>query len=329
MQGMDCRNFKDLLDSYLSDELAVETNHACLRHAEQCPPCRAELAARRNLRSTLREVVQRTVMSEEAQARLRARLQAEASQPAAENVVPFSPRRAAKGRWSFGGFTLPVAVAAALLLAVGLLSFYLSRGRGQNTAQSYAAIELSQAVMDEAAGDHRTCASHFAGAQTAAITPAWMKEKYPSYAQLAETAAAGAGGLQLNSVHVCSFKQRTFGHLVYSQADKLISLLVTPRDEQALRAGKAPADDGLTAGLQHVLSSPYQVSAYQTAKSVVLVVSEFSEAENNALAARLAEPVSAHLRQIEKIIALKPRAEIEPADLPASLRAQAQRGVTR
>lgn len=320
---MDCRNFKDLLDSYLSGELAVETNHACLRHAEQCQPCRAEMAARRNLRDKLRAACQRTVMSEEAQARLRACLQAEVGQQA-EKVLPFPARSATAGRGSFNKLVLPLA--AALLLTVGLLSVYLIRSGGQKSAQSQALLELSQAVMDEAAGDHRMCAGHFAGVQAAAITPDWMKEKYPAYAQLAETAAAGANGLQLNAVHVCSFKQRKFAHLVYSQAGKLLSLLVTPRDEQALRAGRVPADDGLAAGLQHALSSTYQVSAYQTAKYVVLVVSELSEAENNAFAARLAEPVSAHLRRIEKTIAFDVRDQSELAAWLASL---AQRGVTQ
>jgi hypothetical protein len=320
---MDCRNFKDLLDSYLSGELAVETNHACLRHAEQCQPCRAEMAARRNLRDKLRAACQRTVMSEEAQARLRACLQAEVGQQA-EKVLLFPARSASAGRRSFNKFALPLA--AALLLTVGLLSFYLIKSGRQESAQSPALLELSQAVMDEAAGDHRMCAGHFAGVQAAAITPDWMKEKYPAYAQLAETAAAGANGLQLNAVHVCSFKQRKFAHLVYSQAGKLLSLLVTPRDEQALRTGRVPADDGLAAGLQHALSSTYQVSAYQTAKYVVLVVSELSEAENNAFAARLAEPVSAHLRRIEKTIAFDARDESELAAWLASL---AQRGVTQ
>lgn len=322
---MDCRNFKDLLDSYLSGELAVETNHACLRHTEQCAPCRAELAARRNLRDKLRVACQRTALSEGAQARLRACLQAEAGKQA-EKVLPFPARSASAGHWSFNKLALALPLAAALLLTVGLLSFYLFKSGGQSPEPSQALFELSQAVMEEAAGDHRMCAGHFAGVQAAAITPDWMKEKYPAYAQLAETAAAGASGLQLNAVHVCSFKQRKFAHLVYSHEGKLLSLLVTPRDEKALRAARVPADDGLAAGLQHALSNTYQVSAYQTAKHIVLVVSELSEAENKVFAARLAEPVSAHLRRIEKTIAFEPRDAIELAAWWASL---AQRGVTR
>ena len=57
MQTMDCRNFKEVLDSYLSDELAVETNHLIIRHTEHCADCRSEMAARRNLRGILRGAV--------------------------------------------------------------------------------------------------------------------------------------------------------------------------------------------------------------------------------------------------------------------------------
>src|ERR1044072_1130716 len=49
-----CRDFQELADSYLSDELLVETNHDVIRHLQTCADCRRELAARRNLRSKLR-----------------------------------------------------------------------------------------------------------------------------------------------------------------------------------------------------------------------------------------------------------------------------------
>src|SRR5437867_4112445 len=78
MQALDCRNLKDLLDSYLSDELSVETNHAVLRHVEQCPACRTEMAARRDLRETMRRAGRQLRLSAEGSERLRERLRAEA-----------------------------------------------------------------------------------------------------------------------------------------------------------------------------------------------------------------------------------------------------------
>jgi len=52
---MQCREFREIADSYLSNELLVETNHAVITHLEQCARCRQELKARRELRGKLRE----------------------------------------------------------------------------------------------------------------------------------------------------------------------------------------------------------------------------------------------------------------------------------
>ena len=75
---MDCRAFKDLLDSFLSDELMVETNHAILWHAERCATCRAEMEARQRLRVILRRIRDHGKISAEFHERLRERLRAEA-----------------------------------------------------------------------------------------------------------------------------------------------------------------------------------------------------------------------------------------------------------
>src|SRR5258705_12754929 len=52
---MQCREFKEIADSYLSNELMVETNHGVISHLEQCAECRQELKARRESRGKLRE----------------------------------------------------------------------------------------------------------------------------------------------------------------------------------------------------------------------------------------------------------------------------------
>lgn len=67
---MDCRNFKELLDSYLCDELAVETNHQMQRHVECCPGCCGEMGARRELRRVLKIACGKEQMSQEARARI-------------------------------------------------------------------------------------------------------------------------------------------------------------------------------------------------------------------------------------------------------------------
>ena len=54
---MNCQEFKRIVDSYLSDELLVETNHDVLRHLENCPSCRGEIVARRELRAKVGKAV--------------------------------------------------------------------------------------------------------------------------------------------------------------------------------------------------------------------------------------------------------------------------------
>jgi hypothetical protein len=42
---MECREFCEIADSYLSDELTVESNHDAISHFEKCANCRDELSA--------------------------------------------------------------------------------------------------------------------------------------------------------------------------------------------------------------------------------------------------------------------------------------------
>jgi len=56
---MECRDVREMADSFLGDELLTETNHEILRHLESCPVCRADLASRRELREGVRRAFQR------------------------------------------------------------------------------------------------------------------------------------------------------------------------------------------------------------------------------------------------------------------------------
>jgi anti-sigma factor RsiW len=52
---MDCRAVRELADSFLGDELLVETNHHILRHLATCPICRDDVATRRAWRTAVRQ----------------------------------------------------------------------------------------------------------------------------------------------------------------------------------------------------------------------------------------------------------------------------------
>src|SRR5678816_1790463 len=81
---MQCHQFREVADSYLGNELSVETIHDINTHLEHCSSCRAELESRRALRGTLRQAFigsPENQVRPEFVARLNTELQIQASHP--------------------------------------------------------------------------------------------------------------------------------------------------------------------------------------------------------------------------------------------------------
>lgn len=293
MQVFDCRNFRELLDSYLSEELSVESNHSMLRHTEMCPECRIEMASRRQMRAVLKRACSRDRMSKEACDRVRGMLRAETSA---------APLPGWKERL-FGFFTvrqvLPVALAAAVVAASGLAIWM---GGIRNPASKLEAT-LSMALIDQAVGDHENCGLKFLELSGPFEMPPSAVKYDPFYANLERIAAPGAAGLELRTSHLCGFEDRKFAHLVYTKNKRAISLLVTERDARALQTDRIPLDEILASGFQSHHRTGVTIGAYLTSRYVVLVVSDLNDEENRQMAERLAFPVTEHLRRSERLIA--------------------------
>ena len=119
---MNCKDFKEIADSYLSNELLVETNHDVLRHLETCGNCRNELGARRELRERLRSAVinaPRSQMNPGFAARLKSNLREQA----------FGKERS----WMFAGSRVVFAGVAAVLLIFGAIVVIV---QNQNSGQT-------------------------------------------------------------------------------------------------------------------------------------------------------------------------------------------------
>src|SRR5688572_15180015 len=119
---MQCRDFREVADSYLSDELLVETNHDMIAHLEACSECRRELAARREVRTTLRAAftkAEELQIQDQFAERVRERLR--------DNVPTQAPSLIPRNRrW--------MAIAACLVLAAGLALAAWKRQRVQIAA---------------------------------------------------------------------------------------------------------------------------------------------------------------------------------------------------
>jgi hypothetical protein len=269
---MQCREVRDLLDSFIGQELLVETNHDLMRHLEGCPECRAELDARRQLRSAL----QRAFTSAE--------MLAPPPAFATEVMLRLRTRGTHRSRWaslwSWG------ALAASLLLVAATGLFLLRNG--------------VTAIVRDAVGDHLYCAVQFRLAERPIpLTDPSLRDD-PTFANLGDTpateVATAVGPIRVLERHACVFAGRRFAHVVLQFEGQLVSLLVT-------------ADPGAVASAPAVSLSWFtsvhgqRVASFKTTGHAAFVVSAVQERQFRAIAQALAGPVSRRLATPEQSMA--------------------------
>ena len=317
---MQCREFQEIADSYLSDELLIETNHDVISHLENCAACRRELAARRELRATLRAAfagAEELRVRDEFAAQLRARLQATARQDAPAPAV----RRLA---WS--------AIAACLVLAVAGVGSFALRQRPPTSAVAVAGVQPVNANEDQmklpsnastprnarvmesvevaeiakiAAGDHRDCAVDYRLPQAPLDLEEAGRKYDHAYLNLTRAVMSRheefTGQLELIESHSCLFEGRRFGHVILKHRDRLVSVLVTdvprPTESTATRdqTDINPHREVITCSGNEA----YRVSCFKTARHAVFVVSDLKDEENLAVARALTPSVYEHIVRAE------------------------------
>lgn len=275
---MRCRDFREIADSYLSDELLVETNHDVIRHLESCAECRRELTARRELRAKLRAAFENA--------------------PDLQPDVDFAGRLAAhlqgaelaRPRFSAGG-VLTLAIAASLVIsaAFGLMLVYQRWSLNKSV--------VANAVLNQsAAGDHRDCAlNHRLNELPIDLNEAGRKYD-PVYIDLVRAVMSGENlpdGVELVADHSCVFKGRRFGHVILKYHSELVSVLVTQTESRS----QVPDGGDFTTAQ----TDGYELAHFNTGQHAVYVVSGLSEAENMAIAQAIAPSLSRHIKDAKRI----------------------------
>jgi hypothetical protein len=262
---MDCRDVRDLADSFLAEELLMETNHEMLRHLAGCQSCRSELADRRSLRDGVRRAFTGATFLDarpEFSATLHAKLrQAALDRPARRRFRP-------RAWW---------ALAAALLLAatVGLVH------RGREWI-------VMGALARAAAGDHRDCALQFRLTEK----PIPLEEAARRYGLVyrvleqlpPDDIRTPSGSAHVLERHACVYKGQRFAHIVFDFRGTRVSMLVA----EAGSAG-APGADGHLDWPSQV--DGLQLVSFRTTRHVVLLTGELAAADLVALADALAPPL--------------------------------------
>jgi anti-sigma factor RsiW len=176
----DCRQIRDRMDSYISGELTIESNHDVLRHLERCESCRAELARREKARALLIESFGPAPDATAMHARVAQALDRE-------------------GRgWS--GVARYGSVAAALALVVGLGAWW-SR-------------PVDAAAFDDSVDDHIACALTY-GPETRYDANRASESLEPVYRKIVDAVSHRAGDYELIDAHMCPYQGRNYAHLVF------------------------------------------------------------------------------------------------------------------
>jgi anti-sigma factor RsiW len=259
---MQCRDARELLDSFLAQELLVETNHELLRHVSGCPDCKSDLDTRARLRSGLKQAFAR---SAELQAR-----------PEFVDKVTARLRSGAlTRRRSWEAWPL-LAAAASLILVVAAGAFFL-RGR------------VSEVAV-QAAGDHQNCAVKFALTERPISLDEAAARYDAAYGRLRtvppDEVRTAAGTLHVADRHSCVFQDRRFGHVVFRLDQHLVSLLMTRDDSSSSAAGlrQLPPVNGLS------------MASFKSPGHVIYIVSDVQEPAFHDVAQSLLESRIAAVR---------------------------------
>ena len=301
---MECREFREIADSYLSDELTVESNHEAMSHLERCEGCRSELSARRELRSKLRAAFINTPDNrirpefvDDLSAKLREAATGEGSQPLTTTPSAHLTRYAI------------LAIAASLLVTalIGVAFVRQRLLRRTDIARNESPIDVVKTGLAKSAvDDHRDCAIQFRLKEKPIELQAAAQKYDPVYFDLARSIFTERGdipfGAQLLEAHSCVFEGRRFAHLVLKYHDTTVSVLVTD----------LPATNEVESGHAQSFKEPatimcskikdYHVTFFPTARHAVFVVSALPEGENLALTRVLAPGIFAHISKREQVL---------------------------
>jgi anti-sigma factor RsiW len=260
-----CEKVRGYLDSYLSNELLVETNHEVLRHLEGCPQCAAEL----NTRARVRAQLQAAVRGTPAPAGLEGRIQ---------RAV-----RAQRSHKPVGLYVLAAAAVVILCLAVGNL--VRVKMHPEEAILQKASGRLA-AVLNVGLRDHLHCAVFRKYSRQPETVERMASQLGPEFAGLAPLVKAKLpADFRIIQGHRCRAGGRQYVHFIAAGGGKLLSLILTRK-----QPGEA-----LSGGIYQEGVDRYQVVGFESHDYLVYVISDLDAQQNLQLAASLAPAVRDYL----------------------------------
>jgi anti-sigma factor (TIGR02949 family) len=281
-----CKKIRSYLDSYLNDELLVETNHEVLRHLEGCKDCARALEDRTRVKSLLQQAVRR----EAAPAYLRERI--------AQDVRKRDNNKSAHSfntgrRWAF---------AAAAAIAIVFSSWAVIHSLNSRKAQSFeAALDQSAQVLRIGLNDHINCAIVHKQADRR-FTPEQMAERMSAeYVGLVPVVKEKApAGYEVVVAHKCHVDKREFIHMILKNGENVLSLIITKKNGEAFpRSAALEVSKAAGVPIYETRIQDYEVAGFETRDYLGFVVSNLAQENNLQIASTLAPAVREFLAKME------------------------------
>jgi anti-sigma factor RsiW len=289
-----CEKIRRYLDSYVDNELLVETNHEVLRHLATCADCTRVLEDRVRVKKAVKQAVTQV----EAPAVLLQGIQ--------KTIRDGKHHRFALpdlGRWG-------MAVAALLLLVAGGLVM-LRTVRLRNPAVD-GVRGIFEAVSTEARGilqiglaDHIHCTLEL-GRWKELISFESMKEATgssalgPEFIDLVPTVKETLGpAFHLVQGHRCTINGRDYVHLIATgENGAILSLVITEKKGDAFNSARAATAQASTVPLYRDNQEHLEIAGFETNHFLAFVVSNLDRDANQKVASALAPPVYQFLQRL-------------------------------
>ena len=289
-----CEKIRGYFDSYLDNELLVETNHEVLRHLTACPDCRNVLDARARLKHTVKSAVERET---------------------APALLLTSVRSTIRRRRSFFNLGLRQWAMAALTIAVLVAAGGIAVRTGKVFAPAMNAdrdsLELisvkAQELLRVGLVDHVHCAI-VAGKWKEFLSFEHMKEETGRSALGTEFIGLIpllqeklGSNFQIVQGHRCVTNHRRYVHVILTGGKgTILSLVITEKNGEAFnRADIAATMVASGVPLYRAYEGQLQIAGFETDRYLAYVVSNLDRDGSLKVASDLASPVYEFLHRLE------------------------------
>ena len=271
-----CERIRQHLDSYLSNELLVETASEVVRHLETCDACSRDLESRMRVREALQRAVANRPVPDSVRTHVVRTLR---------DSQPRSFFRASGARWALG------LAGIAFILLSQFAAQWLSLRRGE---------QLVASILKLGVSDHVICAIKGHNYPEIANPPDQIRQRLGAqHAALLQIVQDRLPGFQVLEGHICSIpgSDRKYIHFITRGRGTILSVILTERNGATLTKGKVLTSTDLTgAGIYERHLSGMDIAGFESAQYFAFVVSDLGQNQVLQLARALAPALNETLR---------------------------------